>query len=241
MLEMLSIIAMDQPLGFDAGSIRDAKASVLQQLDTQHISVIRGQYEGYLKESGVRPDSSAETFVALRLMLTGKRWNGVPFYLRTGKKLKQKSTEISLHYKKPVCATDSKGVQVCFFNPDKVRRNVLSIQIYPAEGIDLRLMVKEPGLGMNLASTSMKFSYSGTFGARPTSDEYERLLLDTVRGDQTLFARTDGIAASWTFITKILEDWKAKLTPVVMYKPGSWGPKEADKLIESDNRHWFLV
>lgn len=250
MLEMLATIAMDQPLGFDATSIRDARAKVLASLDTTSIETIRGQYEGYTKEAGVRPDSSTETFVAVKLMLTGDRWKGVPFYLRTGKKLAKKTTEISLHYKKPVCATDPAGTQVCFFNPDNVMRNVLSIQIDPAEGIDLRLMVKEPGMGkptdpglpgMKLAPTTMKFSYETTFGSVPAADEYERLLLDSIRGDQTLFARTDGIAASWTFITKILENWKTSNSQIFPYQAGSFGPKEMDKFIEKDGRHWFLI
>lgn len=247
MLEMLATIAMDQPLGFDANSIRDARVKAIQSIDCiepENVvqNVVRGQYEGFTKEPGVRPDSKTETFVALKLLLTGKRWKGVPFYLRTGKKLDKKATEISLHYKKPVCATDPTGNQVCFFNPDNVMRNVLSIQIDPAEGIDLRLMVKEPGLyGMRLAPTTMKFSYTDQFGAIPAANEYERLLLDTIRGDQTLFARTDGIAASWTFITKILDGWKKNNPPLYTYKQGVKGPKEADKLIEADSRHWFLI
>jgi glucose-6-phosphate 1-dehydrogenase len=253
MLEMLATVAMDQPLGFDAQSIRDARVKAIQSIDCIEPdnvaqNVVRGQYEGYTNEPGVRPDSTAETFVALKLMLTGNRWKGVPFYLRTGKKLEKKLTEISLHYKKPVCATDPTGNQVCFFNPDNVMRNVLSIQIDPAEGINLRLMAKEPGLGkpeepglpgMKLAPTAMKFSYAETFGKIPASDEYERLLMDTIRGDQTLFARTDGIAASWTFITKILDGWKSHNPPLVTYKSGSWGPKEADQFIQKDSRHWF--
>jgi glucose-6-phosphate 1-dehydrogenase len=245
MLEMLATVAMDQPLGLDAQSIRDARVKVLKSLDTKSAVTVRGQYEGYTRESSVRADSLTESFVAVKLMLNSKRWNNVPFYLRTGKKLARKATEISLHYKKPVCATDPTGHQVCFFNPDTVRRNVLSIQIHPAEGIDLRLMVKEPGAGMRLAPTTMKFSYASTFGGVPAADEYERLLLDTIHGDATLFARTDGIAASWTFITQILQEWSRKAgsgsAGVFSYKPGSWGPKEADKLIEADNRHWFLI
>lgn len=242
MLEMLATVAMDQPKGFDAASIRDAKANVLQSLDSNNIATVRGRYEGY--------QGKAETYAAVKLMLTGKRWKGVPFYLRTGKSLAKKTTEISLHYKKPVCATDPTGNQVCFFDPDTVMRNVLTIQIDPAEGIDLRLMVKEPGLGnpsepgipgMKLASTVMKFSYASSFGSQPAGDEYERLLLDTIRGDQTLFARTDTIAASWKFITTILDHWNTQSPPIYPYSAGSWGPKEADALMRKDGRHWFLA
>ncbi len=240
MLELLALIAMDQPKGFDAQSIRDARVAAIGAIDdidpkdvTAH--VVRGQYEGYATEPGVKPRSTTETYVAVKLELTSPRWKGVPFYLRTGKKLGKKVTEISLHYKKPVCAGD-----VCFFNPDNVQRNVLTIQISPTEGINLRLMVKEPGFGMKLASTKMEFRYDDAFGKEHRPSDYERLLLDTIHGDQTLFARTDGIEASWTFITKILEGWASGKPSVYSYKSGSWGPKEGNDLIEKDGRHWFL-
>lgn len=246
MLEMLTLIAMDQPKGFDAQSIRDAKAAAMQSIKTIESSdvgrhVIRGQYEGYAKEPGVRPDSQTETFVALKLELANARWSGVPFYLRAGKRMGKKVTEISLHYKKPVCATDTNGVAVCFFNPETVRRNVLTLQIAPSEGINLRLMVKEPGFGMKLTDTKMEFSYSEAFAEHTSADAYERLLLDTIRGDQTLFARTDSIDASWTFITKILEGWQKEKPPLYTYAVGSWGPKEADVFIQADAKHWFLA
>lgn len=228
MLEMLATVAMEQPKGFDAASIRDAKAQALKSLDKAQVTTIRGQYEGFRTEHGVSPDSKTETYVALKVFLASPRWRGVPFYLRAGKALGRKVTEISLHYKKPEGREDA-------------MRNVLAIQIDPAEGIDLRLMVKEPGAGMKLASTAMKFSYAKTFGKTPEASEYERLLLDTIRGDQTLFARTDGIAASWDFITKILNTWKSEKTSVFPYKSGSFGPKEADAFIEKDSRHWFLI
>ncbi len=240
MLEMLSLIAMDQPLGFDAQSLRDAKAKVLQKLLPASSVVTRAQYAGYQKEPGVAEDSKTETFVALKVMLDSDRWRDVPFYLRTGKKLTKKVTEISLHYKKPVCATDSSGAQVCFFNPDTVMRNVLVIQIAPHEGICLRLMVKEPGYGMKLADETMSFSYEQAFKHTNGTSEYEKLLLDAIHGDQTLFARTDGIEASWQMVTPILDAWKDTTAPMYVYKQGTWGPKEADALIEQDGRHWFL-
>lgn len=245
MLEMLALIAMDQPLGLDAQSVRDARVKAMQSIDCIEpdevpTRVIRGQYEGYLRESGVRADSQTETFVALKLFLTGERWKGVPFYLRAGKHMKQKVTEISIHYKKPVCATDTKGAQVCFFNPNNVKRNVLTFQISPVEGINLRWMVKKPGFGNDLAATKMQFLYDDAFGARAGVDAYERLLMDVIRGDMTLFARTDGIDASWTFITKILEGWASQKPAIFPYQTGSWGPKEADDMIARDDRHWFL-
>lgn len=241
MLEMLSLIAMDQPPGFDAISLRDAKVKVLKAVKiAETASVVKAHYAGYTKEKGIDEASKTETFTALKLEIDSVRWRGVPFYLRTGKKLKNKTTEISLHYKKPVCATDSSGAQVCFFNPDTVMRNVLVIQIAPTEGICLRFMVKEPGFGMKLTSETMNFSYAKAFRHSNGTTEYEKLLLDVVNGDQTLFARTDGIDESWRIVMPVLDAWAKEKTPLYSYKPGTWGPKEADALIEKDERHWFL-
>lgn len=241
MLEMLAIIAMDQPWAFDAQSIRDERVKVLQGIQAispEQLSntVIRGQYEGYRAEANVDPKSSTESFVALKLMLKNKRWRGVPFYLRTGKHLPKKVTEISIHYKKPaVCTGD-----VCLFPEAEVMRNVLAIRIEPDEGIALRLMAKRPGFGMKLAPVEMDFSYASAFHSDIQPAAYERLLLDCIRGDQTLFARTDAIGASWALVTSVLTGWKNGQSPVYTYPKGSWGPSEAVDLIEKDGRHWFL-
>jgi len=236
MLEMLAIIAMDQPRAFDAQSIRDEKAAVLKKISIRNFETLRGQYDGYTKENDVDARSTTETFVALKLHLDIPRWNGVPFYLRTGKKLPEKFTEISIHFKKPmVCYGD-----VCLFPEPDVKRNVLTIRIEPDEGIALRLMAKTPGFGMKLAPVSMNFSYAQSFAAIETPQAYERLLADSVRGDQTLFARTDGIDASWTLVTKVLRVWEKTSLPLLPYTQGSWGPPEAHDFIEKDRRHWFL-
>lgn len=241
MLEMLAIIAMDQPWAFDAQSIRDERVKVLQAIQTispEQLSgiVVRGQYEGYTSEANVDPKSSTESFVALKLMLKNKRWRGVPFYLRTGKHMPKKVTEISIHYKKPVVCTGD----VCLFPEAEVMRNVLAIRIEPDEGIALRLMAKKPGFGMKLAPVEMDFSYESAFHSDIQPAAYERLLLDCIHGDQTLFARTDAISASWTLITSVLTGWKNTRSPVYTYPKGSWGPTEAVDLIEKDGRHWFL-
>ncbi len=241
MLEMLAVIAMDQPWAFDAQSIRDERVKVLQAI--QNISpkdlvssVVRGQYEGYSTEEKIDPTTKTETFVALKLMLKNKRWRGVPFYLRTGKFLSKKTTEISIHFKKPVVCTG----EVCLFPEAEVHRNVLAIRIEPDEGIALRLMAKKPGFGMKLAPVSMDFSYASAFHSVPQPAAYERLLLDCIGGDQTLFARTDAIGASWSLVTSILKGWVSEQSPVYSYAKQSWGPKEAIDLIEKDGRHWFL-
>ncbi len=248
MLEMLALIAMDQPRAFDAQSIRDERVKVIRAIDCIEpknvgTDVVRGQYEGYTKETNVEPKSTTETFVALKVMLDTKRWRGVPFYLRTGKHLPKKVTEISIHYKKPaVCRLDPKdpSKQVCLFPEPDVMRNVLAIRVEPDEGVALRLMAKKPGFTMKLSPVEMEFTYKQSFAlvAQPTA--YERLLLDTIRGDQTLFARTDGIDASWTFVTKILHGWAKGKKDLHPYTLRSWGPKEAVELIEKDGRHWFL-
>jgi glucose-6-phosphate 1-dehydrogenase len=242
MLEMLALVAMDQPRAFDAISIRDERVKVMNAIhpvggakDVASMSV-RGQYEGYTKEANVDPHSNTETFVALKLMLDLPRWHGVPFYLRTGKALEKKVTEISIHFKKPVvCYGD-----VCLFPEDKVLRNVLAIRVEPDEGIALRLMAKKPGFGMALAPVEMEFTYKQAFSQIEQPEAYERLLLDTIRGDQTLFARTDGIEASWQLVTKILQGWMGQKKPPITYKKGSWGPKEAEDFIHKDGKHWFL-
>lgn len=242
MLQMLALIAMEQPKAFDATSIRDMRSDAIkaiEPIEPKKVSecVVRGQYEGYVKERDVDPNSQTETFVALKLTLRGERWKGVPFYLRTGKKLTSKTTEISIHYKKPVVCTRP----ACLFNEPEVKRNILSIGIEPGEGITIRLMVKKPGYsGMSLAPVVMKFSYPKAFPDFVQPDPYEKLLLDATIGDQTLFARTDGIEASWTLVTKILDAWTGAPPQLFSYKSGSMGPKAADAFIEKDDRHWFL-
>ena len=241
MLEMLALVAMEQPRAFDSTSIRDQRVKAIESIrciKPSEVSrqVIRGQYDRYIKEPGVDPHSNTETFIALKLFLDTKRWNGVPFYFRTGKMLEDKVTEISIHYKKPVvCMGDA-----CLFPEDSVLRNVLSIRIEPEEGITLRLMVKEPGFGMKLTPVQMRYAYSSSFGMKLQPSPYERLLLDAVHGDQTLFSRTDGISASWKFVTNILSGFTSSASVLHPYVPGSWGPQAAHTFIEKDNRHWFL-
>lgn len=248
MLEMLALIAMDQPRAFDAESIRDERVKIIKAIHPiapkdVGSAVIHGQYEGFTKEADIDTHSKTETFVALKLSLDTPRWKGVPFYLRTGKKLPRKVTEISIHYKKPaVCHMDPKDPlgQVCLFPEPDVRRNVLAIRVEPNEGIVLRLMAKKPGFTMKLAPVSMNFSYAQSFASIDAPMAYERLLLDAIRGDQTLFAHTEGIDASWTIVTSIFKGWESHKSPLLPYAPGSWGPADADILIQKDGRRWFL-
>lgn len=249
-MQMVSLVGMEQPISFDAQSVRDERTKVVQAVlplteEELQTYVVRGQYTdgeldgktvaGYIHEPGIAPNSQTETFVALRLFINTPRWKNVPFYIRTGKRLHNQVAEISLHYKKPALCSDD----VCFFDPEKVLRNVLTIQIAPDEKIALRLMVKKPGFGMNLVPVSMDFSYSSEFEEHSHLDAYEKLLLDTVSGDQMLFARTDEIEASWRVVTPIISSWQ-KTESLVLYQPGSTGPKEATALIANDGRKWYF-
>jgi glucose-6-phosphate 1-dehydrogenase len=249
MLEMVALIAMDQPKAFDAQSIRDERVKIIKAIRrmtpaTVHTDVVRAQYNGYASEPSVARSSTTETFVALKLMIDTPRWRGIPFYLRAGKNLPKKMTHISIHYKKPaVCRLDPKDPtkQVCLFPEPDVMRNVLAIRVEPDEGIALRLMAKKPGFTMKLSPVEMDFAYKQAFAtvAQPTA--YERLLLDVIRGDQTLFARTDGIEASWSLVSTVLKGWTSPAaSAIVPYDAHTWGPKEASALIERDGRHWFL-
>lgn len=254
MLQMLALVAMEEPVAFDASHIREKRLQAAQHIaciepETVAKNVVRGQYRGYLKEKAVAATSGTETFVALKLFLDSPRWQGVPFYLRTGKKLGRKDTEISLHFKKPLCVGEARlptpgsaapGGQACLFPANQVLRNILVIQIQPKEGMTLRLMGKKPGLEMTLAPIQLEFNYAKTFAQATRTEPYEKLLLDAISGDQTLFAHSQEVEASWQVITKILAGWDKYQPPLFTYEAGSWGPKEAESLIERDQRHWFL-
>jgi len=195
-------------------------------------ATVRGQYEGYLSEPGVKPDSSTETYGALRLFIDNWRWGGsVPFYIRAGKTLPTRVTEVAVQFK-PV-------PQVLFAKLDRAgtQPNVLVIRIQPDEGIFLQIGAKEPGPSMVLKPVDMHFTYKEAFPNAPIADAYERLLLDAIRGDASLFARGDEVEAAWKLLTPILEAWKARPQDVRPYKPGTWGPDSANDLL-GEGRSW---
>lgn len=250
-MQMVALVAMEQPQVFDAQSVRDERVKVVKSVlsftqEEMQKYVVRGQYgEGdihgekvpaYHQEPGVDAQSQTETFAALRILINTPRWKGVPFYLRTGKRMANQVTEISLHYKKPALCYDD----VCLFDPEKVHRNVLTIRVQPNEQITLRLMAKRPGFGMNLTPVHMNFQYANEFANETQLEAYEKLLLDAISGDQMLFARTDEIEASWRVVTPILKAWRENTLPLLTYKPGSYGPLESSTLIEQDGRKWYL-
>jgi len=229
-LQMLALIAMDEPYNLTAKLIRDEKLKVLQALEpltSEKLStrIIKGQYQGYKKEANA--DSSTETFFALKTYINLPRWSGVPFYLRTGKKLSKKLTQISVHFREPVR---------CLF--EGCAANVLTFQIQPDESVHLQINNKIPGLGIRLHQGDYEFGYKRAFMAE-IPGAYERLLLDFIEGDQRLFIRSDEIEASWKFVDSITESLTFKNLPLNVYKSGTNGPYESEEFIKRDMKEWW--
>ena len=246
MLQLLTLIAMEPPRSLDADVVRDVKLEVVQSLrviDGEAVDryVVRGQYAdgfemgkavpAYRKERGVASASRTETYVALQVFIDNWRWAGVPFFLRTGKRLPKRASEISIQLK---------GVPQILFNtnPDRpLDPNVLAIRLQPDEGFALGISSKVPGPRVSIYPVNMDFRYGSTFGAS-SPEAYERLLLDVMAGDATLFLRRDTVEALWRWITPILNRWAERETPPPAYASGAWGPAEADRLIEATGRRW---
>jgi glucose-6-phosphate 1-dehydrogenase len=249
LLQLLSLVAMEPPIDLSADGVRDEKVKALKALrpfkDAADVArnVIRAQYtagtvdgrpaKGYREEERVDPASLTESYVALRIRIDNWRWEGVPFYVRMGKQLPKKSTEISLHFKRPPSV---------LFNSYSAgdTSNVLTIRIQPDEGIALRMHSKMPGAAMRLEQVKMDFHYSSSFG-KASPEAYERLLLDAMAGDATLFARRDEVETAWRWIDQIESAWHAggvETPGMFTYPAGTWGPKEADELLERDRRAW---
>jgi glucose-6-phosphate 1-dehydrogenase len=248
--QLMSLTAMEPPISFSSDSVHDEQSKILRAIqplsaeDVLHCAV-RGQYgEGeingerlpaYRAEPGVPPDSKTETFVALKILIDNWRWANVPFYLRTGKRLAKRHSEVSIQFK---CAPFVlfRDTPVCSLKP-----NQLVIHIAPDEGISLRFGAKIPGAQMRVGSVEMDFNYADYFGVDPNTG-YEVLLYDGIMGDQTLFQRADMVEAGWAAVNPVLDVWKA-LPPrnFPNYSAGSWGPPEADELITRDGRHWRKI
>ena len=228
LLQLLTLTAMEPPSVFNAKALRDEKVKVLRAVRPIEISdCVLGQYKGYLDEGGVALDSQTPTYVAVRLFVNNWRWQGVPFYLRSGKQLFAKATEITLQFKRVPHLLFPENVDLA--------RNSLSLCIQPNEGIHLRFETKTPGAGMRAAPVDMEFHYSDHFGEHTLPDAYERLLLDAMQGDASLFARSDEIELAWSLIDPLT----APRAPA-LYEPGSQGPAEADELLAQDGRRWIL-
>ena len=246
MLQLLALVAMEPPAGFQSEGVRDETAKVLRSMrplaprDVAEATV-RGRYEEgwvdgrqvppYRAEPNVSPESTTETFAALRLFVDNWRWAGTPFYLRHGKRMPERLTEIAVQFKPapylPFSADNTAGLEP----------NLLVLRIQPDEGITLRFGAKVPGMAMQIRTANMDFLYGNSF-LLPSPDAYERLLLDCMLGDHTLFTRADSVEAAWQFAMPILEGWRSIPVLPEPYRAGSWGPTAADALLAQDGRHW---
>ena len=247
LFQLLTIIAMEQPARFEADGIRDKKMDVLKAIrpfDKADLdrNALRAQYKsgrvdgrkvpGYREEEGISPGSLTPTLAALRLEIDNPRWKGVPFYLRSGKRMSQGVTEIFIQFK-PVSAS--------MFQPffaDQISPNRLRFRIHPDEGISICFEAKHPGPKLCMSTVTMDFSYQDTFGT-PPPEAYSRLFLDAMIGDQTLFARNDEVEQAWKILDPILKFWEAKGKDGLFFYPaGSWGPSEIDDFLAREGRRW---
>jgi len=238
LLEVLSLCAMEPPNSGQADDVRGEKLRVLKALrqpwaDTLPDDVVVGQYEGFRSEPDVSPDSDTPTFAALRVHVDNWRWQGVPFYLRAGKRMAKRVTEVTFHMQPIPLSLFGRG-DVC----EHVEPNVIALRIQPEEGIRLSFSAKQPGNDFTVTPVEMDMRYAESFGGEPP-EAYERLLLDAMRGDATLFSRRDAVEASWAWMQPILDGLEAepRRRPAA-YAPGSWGPAEADRLLQRDRRRW---
>jgi glucose-6-phosphate 1-dehydrogenase len=249
LLQLLSLVAMEPPATFEADALRDEKVKVFRAIPPPTRSgvaadVVRGQYgpgwigaeavHGYREEPEVDPQSETETFVAARFQVDNWRWSGVPFYLRTGKRLPKRATEIAIQFSDVPHRLFADAAT----NPEP---NLLAIRIQPDEGILLRFGSKVPGLGLDIRTVTMDFTYGSAF-ASDAPEAYETLLLDATLGDASLFTRADEVEAAWGIVTPILESWLDMPAPAFPdYAAGTWGPEMASFLIERDGRHWRRI
>ena len=240
--QLVCLTAMEPPASLDPTAIRNEKVKVLHALRPPTggaSSSVRGQYTagvidghevpGYREESGISPESRTETYVALSVHIDNWRWAGVPFYVRAGKRLPRRLTEVALRFR---------DVPHRLFKQDvPPEANALILRIQPDEGIQLGFEVKVPGTSPKMKAVDMDFRYGQTFGAQPP-EAYERLLLDAMLGDSTLFIRSDEVEAAWAYIDKLLESWAQSDQPLAEYTAGSWGPAEAEVMLARDGRTW---
>ncbi len=240
LLQLLALVAMEPPASFKPDALRNERAKVLSSIrpilpDEVAQHSVRGQYRGYRSEPGVSPDSTTATYGALRLFVDNWRWQGIPFYLRSGKRLAAKATEIYIQFKSVP--------HLMFPLPQgrTIRPNALAICIQPDEGIHLRFEVKVPDTLAEMRSVDMDFHYADDFGPGAIPEAYERLLLDALNGDASLYTRADTIELAWALIDPIVEGWQGPhAPPLEVYEPGSWGPAGASALLARDGQEWTL-
>ena len=240
LLQLVALTAMEPPIDFDADSVRNEKVKVLRAIRTARPEdVVRGQYApgfiegeevpGYREEEGVDPASQTETYVAAKLHIDNWRWADTPFYVRTGKRLPRRETTIAIQFQR--------APHLPFEDIDELRPNLLLIHVQPDEGISLAMGAKVPGQGMRIRTVHMDFLYGGAFRV-DLPEAYERLLLDSMRGDATLFTRADEVEEQWKLVDEIVGSWHGARADLPSYTAGAWGPDAADELIERDRRSW---
>jgi glucose-6-phosphate 1-dehydrogenase len=244
LLQLVSLVGMEPPAAFQADALRDEKVKVLRAIASHPEDVVRGQYgpgwlagtkvPGYREEPAVDPQSETETFVAAKFVIDDWRWSGVPVYVRTGKRLPKRATEIAIQFREvPHRLFASAGNE-----PDP---NLLAIRIQPDEGIMLRFGAKIPGLGLDVRSVTMDFSYGSAFSV-DSPDAYETLILDALQGDASLFTRADEVEHAWAIVDPIIESWADADAPAFPnYEAGTWGPPEADDLLTKEGKRWRRI
>jgi glucose-6-phosphate 1-dehydrogenase len=258
-MQLVAIMGMEAPSNFQAEMVRDEKVKLLRAVRPIHPDdalshSVRGQYSagvingmhvpGYREEPGVAPDSLRETYVAIKVDIDNWRWAGTPFYLRTGKRLPKRSTEIVIQFRRVPHSPFAGSVPLAAgaVPEDGIDPNLLILRIQPDEGITLRFGAKIPGQALRIESVNMDFMY-GTAFREQSPDAYERLLLDCMLGDPTLFAREDEVEEAWRFCTAILDGWRAHppdRTHSPNYAAGTWGPEEAEAFMARDGRAWHV-
>jgi glucose-6-phosphate 1-dehydrogenase len=240
LLQLVALTAMEPPIAFDADSVRNEKVKVLRAIRTPAPDeVVRGQYgrgfvegeevPGYREEEGVDPASDTETFVAAKLHVDNWRWAGTPFYVRTGKRLARRESTIAIEFER--------APHLPFEEIDELRPNLLLIHVQPDEGVSLSMGAKVPGQGLKIRTVHMDFLYGGAFRTG-LPEAYERLLLDAMRGDATLFTRADEVEQQWKLVDDIVAHWQQERPDFPNYEAGTWRPQGADELIERDGRSW---
>lgn len=238
-LQLLCMAAMEPPASFQADALRDERMKVLNAIrpltgDDVARHTVRAQYAGYRQEAGVASNSATATYAALRLFIDNWRWQGVPFYLRSGKRMADKTTQISIQFKSVP--------HLMFPLPpgSKIRPNALFLCLQPDEGIHLRFEAKVPDTVSEMRTVDMDFHFAEDFGPGAIPEAYERLLLDALHGDPSLYTRADSIELAWALVDPITRAWEESRPKVVSYSPGSWGPDEADELLAADGHSWSM-
>ncbi len=239
LLQLVTLVAMEPPASFNADALRNEKVKVLSAIqpingELAAYNTVRAQYRGYRDETDVKKDSTTPTYAALRLFINNWRWQGVPFYLRSGKNMAEKQTQIIIRFKEPPMAM--------FPMPpgQKMTPNMLVLYLQPDEGVHLRFEAKAPDTVDETRSVDMEFHYDEAFGPTAIPEAYERLILDALQGDAALFTRADEVEMAWSLIDPILKAWETdQAPPLSVYETGSWGPIEADALLTKDGRNWM--